>query len=305
MVLCRVNGFQESSLRSGKRVTLNLTSKSIGLSAMVQSMLSGLRTLTQYLMITRFLLLLITRESQCPTTPKWCSKSRTLTMLPQLQYPDAVLSSFLQLISSGDHSSRPGAETELKIRHNATQMRLLGAMNSLRNTSLRLTYNLFLTEIITMSCHFQKLSELLNFSISSLLSLLQILQLKKQLPKLPSRNFGFTACAGLMVDFLSKMIEKSSINILSQEALVSFQLSQLKKCPLIKNQSSITMLMNNLKNGDFGRLKNGFHQRKLPSRNFLFQLVTPLEPSISLRTFTNYHSIDISRDKKSLRETVF
>jgi dynein heavy chain len=47
-----------------------------------------------------------------------------------------------QLISSGDHSSEPGAEIELRTKLNLTQMRPHGAKNLLRNILQKLTYNL-------------------------------------------------------------------------------------------------------------------------------------------------------------------
>jgi len=149
MVLCRVNGFQESSLRSGRNLMPKQTSTFLGLFVMVQSMLSGLRILTQYLMTTKFLLLLTMRESQCLITLRWCLRLRTLITPPQLLYQDAELFSYLQLIFSGDHSSEPGAEIEQRKRPYLTQMKTNGVRNSQRNTSLKLIYIFSLTEIIT------------------------------------------------------------------------------------------------------------------------------------------------------------
>jgi len=145
-----------------------------------------------------------------------------------------------------------------------------------------------------------RITQLLNL-LTSLLA--PDVEAQRPVTKANFEKLWVYSCAGLMVVFLNKMIEKSSINILNLEVL-HFHQSQLKKCPLTKNLFSITMLMRTLKNGLSGRLNNGCHQRKLPSLNYLFQLVTPLEPSISSKTFLNYHSSDTSREMKSPRETL-
>jgi hypothetical protein len=66
-----------------------------------------------------------------------------------------------------------------------------------------------------------------------------------------------------------------------------------------------TMSMRLQKNGNFGRLNNGFHQRKLLSLNSLSQLVIQQELSTSWNKFLSFRSLDTSKEMKSPKETLF